>query len=519
MTPRLIACVCVWPLLVATPELPAASAENVDLAVVQRIKAEAFQRSRVMEHVFFLSDVYGPRPTGSANHRAAAQWAERTLKGWKLANVHLDKWGVVEQPWSYTRFSAHLLEPVTAPLIGYPAVGTPGFDGPVTADVALAPVAKISDLAKYKGRLRGKFVLVTAAQALNPADGPDVRRFTPDELVEMGRVSQPGPHWPLAAPFPRPGAPEKADELRKLQGATGRFLKDEGALALIVPPTKGDYGTVFSVSAGTRDLPVVALAIEHYNRIARLLENEQPVRLELDVRTQVGPRPVDGWNVVAELPGSRKKDELVIIGAHLDSIHIGTGATDNATGCAVVMEVMRILGSIGVPMDRTVRMILWDSEEAGQRGSKNYVKTHFADPETMVLKPGHAKLSGYFNLDRGSGKIRGVYLTGHEMMRPIFEAWLAPFREMGAGTVLIFGERGRTDHQSFEAVGLPGFEFLQDPLDYNTRTHHSNMDVTDRVAPGDLMQSAAVFASIAYHAAVRPELLPRKPVPGRPGAR
>jgi carboxypeptidase Q len=268
--------------------------------------------------------------------------------------------------------------------------------------------------------------------------------------------------------------------------------------------------------AGSRDAkepgPVsVALANEHYNRLARLLEKDILVKLELNVQTKFYEK-ADGENVVAEIPGRAKKDEIVMLGAHLDSWQAGTGAADNAAGVAVAMEAVRILQALNLKMDRTVRIGLWDAEEEGLIGSREYVKAHFADRETMERKPEHAKLSCYFNFDNGSGKIRGVYLQGNDMVRPVFEAWLAPFHDLGATTVSI-RNTGGTDHLSFDAVGLPGFQFIQDPLDYMSRTHHTNMDTYERVQKGDLMQAAAVMASFVYNAATRPEMLPRKPMP------
>jgi Zn-dependent M28 family amino/carboxypeptidase len=259
----------------------------------------------------------------------------------------------------------------------------------------------------------------------------------------------------------------------------------------------------------------VAIFGEQYDRIARLLAQKIPVKLEFDIETKSYEDNLESFNVIGEIPGNRKRDEVVMLGAHLDSWTGGTGAADDAAGCAVMMEAVRILKALDLKMDRTVRVALWSAEESGLLGSKAYVKEHFADPETMVTKPEHAKLSAYFNFDNGSGKIRGVYLQNNDMVRPIFEAWLAPFRDMGA-TALPIGPTTGTDHLSFDAVGLPGFQFVQDPLEYNTRTHHTNLDTYERVQAGDLMQASAIVASFAYNAANRAELLPRKPMPKAP---
>ena len=303
-----------------------------------------------------------------------------------------------------------------------------------------------------------------------------------------------------------------------MQGRLNEFLTSEGVRLVIHPTSRGDGGTVFPPRSGDRRVdhptppPSIALTPEHYNRIYRLVENEVPMRIEVDVKTAFHRDTLDSVNVIGELPGGAKKDEIVMIGAHLDSTAAALGATDNGAGCAVMMEVMRVLAKLDLKLDRTVRISLWGGEEQGLLGSKAYVKEHFADPRTMVLTSEHEKLAGYFNLDNGTGKIRGVHLQGNDMVRPIFRTWLGPFNDMGADTLTI-RNTGGTDHLSFDAVGLPGFQFIQDPVEYETRTHHSNMDAYDRAQPGDLMQAVAVVASFVYHAANREEKLPRKPLP------
>jgi carboxypeptidase Q len=381
----------------------------------------------------------------------------------------------------------------------------------------MAPIRTLEDYEKYKGKLKGKFVMLEAPRELTLHLEPDARRYTDADLAQMALAPEPGQQ--RFGPR-RPGGPgpRNMEEARQFRSKLNQLLKEEGVLAVLSEGYGGDDGTIFTAPAGSREVkdplpPVsVALAAEHYNRIARLLEKSVPVRLELEVKAQIPADAVDGVNVVGDLPGGSKKDEIVMFGAHLDSWQAGTGATDNGAGCVVMMEVARILSALHLKMDRTVRIALWDAEEEGLIGSREYVKEHFADRETMALKPEHAKLSGYFNFDNGTGKIRGVYLQGNDMMRPVFEAWLAPFKDLGVTTITI-RNTGGTDHQSFDAVGLPGFQFIQDPLDYMARTHHSNMDTYDRLQKGDLMQASAVIASCVYAAATRPEMLPRKPLP------
>ena len=488
--------------------------ERVDLAAIHQIKEEAFQNSKVMETMFYLTDVNGPRVTNSPGYFAAADWVVKQLREWGI-QANLEKWGPFGRGWAYTHFSAHLIAPQYAPLIGYPQAWTSGTNGPVTGEPMLVErLASDADLEKYKGKLKGKIVLIGAPRELKMNLDPPGKRYTDADLADLA-MFEPRP------PFRRPGAgpgggPEAA---RQFQAKLRKFLSDEQPLVVVQPgPGRSEGGTVFGGSAGSRDLkdpvapPTVVLTPEHYNRICRLLDHKIPVKLEFDIQTKFYDDRTDSVNVVGEIEGGRKKDEVVMIGAHLDSWQGGTGATDNAAGSAVMIETMRILKALDFKLDRTVRMALWGGEEEGLLGSKAYVKEHFGDPETMKLAAGHAKLDGYFNVDNGTGKIRGVYLQGNEMMRPVFEAWLAPFRDLGAGTISI-RNTGGTDHQSFDAVGLPGFQFIQDPIEYGSRTHHSNMDVYDRIQAGDLMQMSAIVASLVYDTAMREEMLPRKPLP------
>lgn len=489
--------------------LPLTAADTADLAVVHSIKAEAFDNSEVMDHVFYLTDVNGPRVTNSPGHRAAAEWIINRLEKYGLENVKLEKWGPFGRGWSFSRFAAHMLEPAYAPLLGFPLGWSPGTNGLITAAPVLAVLKEEEDLAKHKGKLKGKIVLIDEAPSVKLLTEPLAKRFTDAELAER-----------LRAPEPRPKKPERPDreKRRKFTAARNKFLIDEGAVAVLTAGWRMDGAMVVATRGGNQDAkqpvppPMIALAPVHYNRIVRLLEKKVPVRLELEVEAEFHDDTQDSFNVIAEIPGGSKAGEIVMLGAHLDSWHGGTGATDNATGCAVMIEAARILKALDLKMDRTVRLGLWSAEEQGLLGAKAYVKEHFADPDTMITTAEHGTLSGYFNFDNGTGKIRGIYAQGNDMVRPIFKAWLAPFHDLGATTVTIRNTTG-TDHLAFDAVGLPGFQFIQDPVEYRTRTHHSHMDVYDYVQPGDLMQAAAIIASLAYHTAVREELLPRKPLP------
>jgi carboxypeptidase Q len=481
--------------------------EKADLLMINRIKSEAFENSKVMEHAWFLTDVYGPRMTNTPAFTAAAEWAVKTLTGYGLSSVGLEKWGPYGRGWSFSRFSAHQIEPQYAPLIGFPLAWSAGTNGPVTGEPIFTLIQSEGDFARWRGKLKGRLVLTDAIRDLSPITTPPAKRYTDAELLERAAAPEPG------TPAPNPAFAA----LRRLREKTRQFLVDEGALVAI-QSGRGEGGTIFGQASSTREkkdpigVPTVVLTPEHYNRIARLIQKKVPVRLELDIRTTIHEDSSDSVNVIAEIPGGRKKDEVVMLGGHLDSWHAGTGATDNAAGCAVAIEAVRILKALNVKMDRTVRLALWSGEENGLLGSKAYVKAHFADIETMKLLPEHGKLSAYFNLDNGTGKIRGIYLQGNDMIRPVFDSWMSPLRDLGATTVSI-RNTGSTDHKSFDDVGLPGFEFMQDQIEYLTRTHHSNMDVYDRLQKADLMQAAAVMAAFVYHTAMREEMLPRKPLP------
>jgi hypothetical protein len=496
------------------------SEEPVDLSAIHRIKAEAFENSKVMDHVFYLTDVNGPRLTNSPGFKAAGDWVVKRLQEYGLSNVHEEPWGPFGRGWTYTRYAGHMLEPQYASLIGFPLAWTPGTVGPVQADAIYAPLENDADLERFKGKLRGKIVLTMKSKVLTMSMEPMARRLTEAELAQTTDPDR------LANIFRAPG-PQPSPEARQrnaFRNKVNQYLKDEGAVLALRYGATGDGGTVFAQAGGTRDIkdpvppPMVAVTPEHYNRIVRLLEHEIPVKLEFDIEAQLIDSPTDSFNVIGEIEGGRKKDEIVMLGAHLDSWHGGTGATDNATGSAVAIEAVRILKALNLKMDRTVRIALWGGEEQGLLGSEAYVKQHFADRETMQPKPEFFKLSAYYNDDAGTGRFRGIAVSGNDEVKPVFETWLKPFHDLGATAITganapAARRPSSTDHTSFDYVGLPGFSFLQDPLEYGTRTHHSNMDVYDRVQPGDMMQCAAIMAAFVYNTAMRDQMLPRVPLP------
>ena len=497
--------------------------ESVSLPVINRIRAEAYQKSKVMETAFYLTDVHGPRLSGSPAYNAAAEWAVGRMGEWGLKEVKLEKWGPFGRGWSNHEFMAYMREPQPSPLIGFARPWSPGTSGLVSGEPMLAIMSTEADFEKYKGKLKGKIVLVDQPRLLTPVTQPLSRRLTDAELAEAAKAPEPAAGAPYALPqLLSPDGPRDGWRVaQSFRNKQNKFLTDEGVLVALYTGDRADGGTVRSSAAGSRDPkdplppPAVALTPEHYNRIARLLNKNVKVTLEFNIVNKFYEETTDTFNVLGEIPGATKPDEVVMLGGHLDSWTGGTGAADDAAGCAVMLEAARILQTLDLKMARTVRVALWAAEEQGLLGSRAYVKEHFADRDTMQLKPEHAKLSGYFNVDNGTGRLRGVYLQGNDMMRPIFEAWLQPFHDLGATTITIQNTAG-TDHLSFDAVGLPGFQFIQDPLEYGSRTHHTNMDVFDRLQQGDLMQASAIVASVAYHAATRPELLPRKPLPKPP---
>ena len=480
--------------------------EKLDLDAIYRIKEEGLQRSKVMEIESYLTDVYGPRLTGSPNIKEAADWAQKTMKDWGLANVHLETWPF-GLGWQSQRFTANALTPRAYPLIAYPKAWTPGTNGPVTGEAVIAVINNEKDLDTFRGKLRGKFVLATSMRDVTPQFTAPGHRYTDAELADLAKQPEVGGG--------RGGRGNQAGA--EFTRRRTQFWVDEG-VAAVLDVSRGDGGTLFVQGGGSRNPkdppspPQIVLAVEHYGRIWRTLQKQIPVTVQIDADNKFYDADLNAFNVVGELPGTDKADEVVMIGAHFDSWHTGTGATDNAAGSAVMIEAMRLLKVTGVKLRRTVRIGLWGGEEEGLLGSKEYVKAHYGDPATMQLKPEHAKFAGYFNVDNGTGLVRGVYLQGNEAVAPIFQQWMEPFKNLGMNTLSI-RNTGGTDHLSYDAVGLPGFQFIQDEVEYGSRTHHSNMDVYERVQSNDMMRNAIIVASFVYHTANRDERLPRKPLP------
>jgi carboxypeptidase Q len=508
--------------------------EPVDTVAVRLIREEGLERSQVMEILFWLTDVYGPRLTGSPQLDSAMTWAARQLQNWGIANVRRERWGPFGRGWALQHFRMEVTAPVRFPLLAYPKAWSPGIDGPVTAEVVRFDAEDTTAFAAYRGKLQGKIVLLEPKRELKEPFEPLARRRDAEDLLALANA-------PASESSTRRYSSEA---LRQIELAQQRlqFLYQERPLAILDRSYRGDYGTVFvdgadlptppgtpwyaqagPWEAGVQVIPQFTVAVEHYNRIYRLLERGFRVEITVDLKVSFYDNDPYEYNLIAELPGTDPQigDELVMLGAHFDSWHTGTGATDNAAGSAVMMEALRILKTVydqlGRGPRRTIRLALWTGEEQGLLGSRAYVHQHFAElgpwgTSPRRLKPAHEKFSVYFNLDNGAGKIRGIYAQGNEAVVPIFRAWLVPFHDLGAATVSL-RNTGGTDHLSFDAAGLPGFQFIQDHLAYGTRTHHSNMDVFDHVIEDDLKQAATIIAAFAYHAAERDGRMPRKPLP------
>jgi hypothetical protein len=491
--------------------------EAPDAAAVQKIREEGLNHSKVMETAFYLTDVSGPRLANSPGLKRAQNWAVNQLKSWGMANAKLEPWGKFGKGWEVQKNYAAITVPYYHAIIAIPKAWTPGTNGPVKGEVVVIKVDTLPDLDKYKGKLQGKIVIYDVATKLSRSTKPDLARYTDDELAEMAKATaQPAQRRNNNANSPQFTAFQR---LRALRTATSKFLVEE-KVGLVLSLARGTDGTVFTTNGASYAdtakavAPELETSGEDYLRILRLIKGGQKVELEADIKTEFITDDLQGYDVVAEIPGTDKKlkEQVVMIGGHLDSWHGATGATDNAAGSAVMMEAMRILKAIDFKPKRTIRIALWSSEEQGLFGSRGYVANHFGDPKTMQLKPEQAKLSAYYNLDNGTGKIRGIYLQGDSAAGPIFKPWFEPFKDLGASTITI-RNTGGTDHLSFDAVGIPGFQFIQDSMDYGTRTHHSNQDTYDRLSEDDLKQAATIVASFVYNTSQRQEMIPRKELP------
>jgi carboxypeptidase Q len=500
--------------------------DHPDFGMLSAIRAEELNHSRVMDHAGWIADVFGPRVTGSENLEKAGQWAQEQMKSWGLVNVHEERFPF-GKGWELQHFDANLVEPNYQPLIGFPKSFTPGTKGRITAEVVRVQIDSEEDFVRYRGKLRGKIIVRQPVREVKLLEGTVVQRWTPDLIKEAEST-------PLIGPSAGGGGSTLVRAAELNSKAQAFFIQegvvaelDRGIDAYLVRgdnqmswmTQRADGGTIFVQAGGPFDsanagkvLPQVTLTVEHYNRILRIMEKNIPVRVELDIAASFRDETAgheNGFNVIGEIPGTDLANEVVMLGAHLDSHQSATGATDNAAGVAVMMEVMRILEAVGAKPRRTIRVALWGGEEEGELGSKAYVRSHFYNTSTNTALPDYKKLSAYYNLDNGTGKIRGVWIQGNFAAEPIFRSWFGSLKDLGVTAIAPRSVAG-SDYSQFDDVGLPGFQFMQDRLEYNSRTHHSNMDTVDRLQRDDLAQMAVVVASFAYNTAMQQEMIPRK---------
>jgi carboxypeptidase Q len=457
-----------------------------------------------------LLDVCGPRLTNSPGYNHAVDWVQQVCKKWGLQNAGRESWGEFGKGWSNEQTTVAMSLPYHQSIIAYPVPWSKSTGKPVNAELVMLDRFDSAGIDRKGDSIRGKIVMVRPSTTKIPdAFKAYATRYPDSSLNGM----------PDLYMITRQELESYLPHLKR-NYYTGLYLEQKGAVAMLESSSRSIDGTVF-VDGGAgyakgfeASLPWMEIGREDYLKMARLLDDHQPVQLEMNVQNTFYDKDLNGYNVIAEIPGTDPtlKAELVMLGGHLDSWAGGTGATDNGAGCIVMLEVMRILKALDIHPKRTIRMALWGGEEQGLFGSFGYVKKHFGDPSDMQLKPEQEKVSAYYNLDNGSGKIRGIFLQNNEGVRDIFRAWLAPFADMGA-TGISPGNTGSTDHISFDAVGIPAFQFIQDPLEYETRTHHSNMDTYDHLSIEDLQQAATIIAAFVYNTAMRPEKLPRKPLP------
>jgi carboxypeptidase Q len=497
------------PFLLLTGALFAQS-DKPDVTMMAKIREEGLNHSQVMEIVFNLTDANGPRLMQSPGYFKAANWAKNKLTSWGLENAKLEAWGPWGNGWELEKYYLAMTAPYYKPLIGFPKTFSKGTEGVQHAEVLLMDVKDSSALPEYQGKLKNKIILIKRNDSLKLGFQPDATRYNDSDLNKLAAFDPKAPVVPnnsLAA----------VQAATRLLAQVKKFAIQEGALGILTTSPRNSDGTVFvqnGIPYNEETLPTlndISVSYEDFMTTQRLLLHQIPVKIDLDLQAKVYPDDQQGYNVIAEIPGTDTKlrDQLVMIGGHLDSWQGSTGATDNAAGSAVMLEVVRILKTVGIKPRRTIRIALWGGEETGLHGSKNYVKNHFTDTATKKFNAAGDKVSVYLNLDNGSGKIRGIYLQGNAAAGPIFREWFQPFQDLGAGTITL-KNTGGTDHLSFDAIGLAAFQFIQDPLEYGSRTHHSNMDSYDHLSAQDMEQAATIVAAFVYDAAQRDEKIPRK---------
>ena len=501
-------------LLVGSALLTHGQDEKLDMNTIQKIRQEGLERSQVMQTAFYLTDVNGPRLQGPGFMKAA-NWAKSKLTAWGMPSARLEAWGDWGKGWAVEHAYLAMTAPYYKTIIAVPRAWSGSTNKLQAADILYISSTDTTALESYRSKLKNKVILLDQSYPITPSFKADANRYTDEALQKMANESV----------SPRSG-PDTTYRSRMLAMRTQtafnqkmrKLAKQEGAVGILNTTQNSKDGTLFvsgdyanaALGATPDDLADLSIAVEDYLTLCRLMKAGVPVKLELDVRTKFYTDDIKGYNVLAEIPGTdpKLKDEVVMLGAHLDSWHAATGATDNAAGSSVMLEAMRILKTIGANPRRTIRIALWSGEEQGLHGSKNYVTKHLVDANNKLTKEGE-NIAAYFNVDNGTGKIRGVYLQENLAAGPIFSQWLKPFNDLGATTVTP-RNTGGTDHLFFDRAGLPGFQFIQDPIEYSTRTHHTNMDTYDHLIEDDLKQAATVVAAFVYNAAMRDQKLPRK---------
>jgi carboxypeptidase Q len=494
--------------------LNAFSQEKIDISTIEKIKEEGLNHSQVMDIAFNLTDATGNRLTNSPGFMKAANYAKDKLTSWGIQNATIDPWGEFGKGWELQKSYLAMTAPYYKPIQAYPKAWCGGTNGLKNAEIIAVTLTDSLSLDAYRGKLKGKIIIIDKLDTYKQSFKPDASRYTAEELTKMANA-EPTPPRAGGQMQNRPGA-----GAMNLIASLKKLALSEGAIAILSSSTRFHDGTLFTQGGGgykgtdPENFLDMVIGIEDYNTILRLLKAGNPVKVDADVTVSFQSKDLQGYNVIAEIPGTDPllKKEIVMIGAHLDSWHTGSGATDNASGSAVMMEALRILKMLKIDNKRTIRIGLWSGEEQGLLGSRGYVKKTFADPTTMQLLGDHEKFSTYFNIDNGTGKIRGIYLQGNAACKEIFTQWFSPLKDVTEGTITI-SNTGGTDHLAFDAVGLPGFQFIQDEIEYDTRTHHSNMDVYDHLIEADLKQMATIVASFVYYASQRDEKLPRKELP------
>lgn len=491
--------------------------EKVDQNMINKIREEALNKSKLMDIALHLTDLNGNRLANSPGYKKAAGYAVDFLKSVGIDNAHQEAWGEFGKGWELEKAYFAMTAPYYKTILAYPKTWTVGTKGLKNAEVLLIDMKDSVALMSYKGKLKGKILLPDINYNYLHSFKADAERYADEDLNKMAEAV-PGRQQRDTAQMRRMREQmQRAMAPQRMLTILKNMAKEEGAVAVLSSSLRNHDGTIFAQGGGSYKVTDpdnfldLVIGVEDYNTMLRISKNGMSVKVDADVKTKFYTDDLNGYNVIAEIPGTDPllKDEIVMIGAHLDSWQTGTGATDNASGSSVMLEVMRILKSLNVQPRRTIRIGLWSAEEQGLLGSRAYVAKTFGGNAANPKTAAHDQFSSYFNIDNGTGKVRGIYLQGNEACKDIFTAWLEPFKDLGATTVTI-NNTGGTDHQSFDGVGLPGFQFIQDEIEYDTRTHHSNMDVYDHLIENDLKQIAAVVCSFAYHAAQRDQKIPRK---------